>query len=37
MANENKEYDKKKEILKTNPKVIKKGQSLLTEEKNKVK
>lgn len=32
MANENKEYDKKKEILKKEPKPLKKGQSLLTEE-----
>jgi len=33
MANENKEYDKKKQILKNEPKPLKKGQSLLTEEK----
>lgn len=32
MENENKEYDKKKEILKTEPKPLKKNQSLLREE-----
>jgi hypothetical protein len=32
MANENKEYDKKKTILKTEPKPLKKDQSLLREE-----
>lgn len=33
MANENKEYDKKKEILKSEPKPLKKNQTLLKEEK----
>ncbi len=32
MENENKEYDKKKEILKIEPKPLKKNQSLLREE-----
>ena len=32
MANENKEYDKRKEILKTEPKSLKKDQTLLREQ-----
>ncbi len=33
MANEQKEHDKKKVIIKTEPKPLKNGQSLITEEK----
>lgn len=33
MANEQKEYDKKKTVIKTDPKPLKKGQSLISEEK----
>ena len=32
MANEQKKYDEKKKILKTEPKPLKKDQTLLTEE-----